>query len=167
MVPEEEDVPPPRPPPPDPRTFSRAPPRLPIPHGCDTDDEEGLFSNEPAGNQPIHLAAHGLYQEIKQQKNLQSIAQIRKYESICFRFVKRFQHWGTQLRVLSTVKATMMGAKMDSEEDQQAMDILVFNAQKLNQAVKETVRAAESASIRVRSDAGFKLKWIRKQPWFQ
>ena len=54
-----------------------------------------------------------------------------------------------------------------SEEDQEAMDMLVFNAQKLNQAVKETVRAAESASIRVRSDAGFKLKWVRKQPWFQ
>ena len=93
---------------------------------------------------------------------------------------------GTQLRVLSTVKgwstykisiysflsftisfvATMMGQNMDSEEDQEAMDMLVFNAQKLNQAVKETVRAAESASIRVRSDAGFKLKWVRKQPWF-
>ena len=56
---------------------------------------------------------------------------------------------------------------MDTEEDQEAMDMLVFNAQKLNQAVKETVRAAEAASIRVRSDAGFKLKWVRKQPWFQ
>ena len=72
--------------------------------------------------------------------------------------------------------------------------MLVFNAQKLNNAVKETVRAAEAASIRVRlvplsfcfslflliflsaslhnvssslrSDAGFKLKWVRKQPWF-
>merc|ERR1712130_975112 len=73
---------------------------------------------------------------------------------------------GTQLRVLSTVKATMMGQNMDSEEDQEAMDMLVFNAQKLNNAVKETVRAAEAASIRVRSDAGFKLKWVRKQPWF-
>ena len=69
--------------------------------------------------------------------------------------------------VLSTVKATMMGQNMDCEEDQEALDMLVFNAQKLNQAVKETVRAAESASIRVRSDAGFKLKWVRKQPWFQ
>ena len=74
---------------------------------------------------------------------------------------------GTQLRVLSTVKATMMGMSMDTEEDQEAMDMLVFNAQTLNQAVKETVRAAEAASIRVRSDAGFKLKWERKQPWFQ
>ena len=73
---------------------------------------------------------------------------------------------GTQLRVLSTVKATMMCPNMDTEEDADAMDMLVFNAQKLNEAVKETVRAAESASIRVRSDAGFKLKWVRKPVWF-
>jgi len=73
---------------------------------------------------------------------------------------------GTQLRVMSTVKATMMTNTIDTEEDAEAMDMLVFNAQKLNQAVKETVRAAEAASIRVRSDAGFKLKWVRKQPWF-
>merc|ERR1711956_123605 len=43
---------------------------------------------------------------------------------------------GTQLRVLSTVKATMMGANMDCEEDQEALELLVFNAQKLNEAVK-------------------------------
>ncbi len=72
---------------------------------------------------------------------------------------------GTQLRVLSTVKATMMGNTLETEEDAEAMEMLVFNAQKLNEAVKETVHAAESASIRVRSDAGFKLKWIRKRPW--
>ena len=40
---------------------------------------------------------------------------------------------GTQLRVLSTVKATMMGQTMETEEDMEAMDMLVFNAQKLNQ----------------------------------
>ena len=68
---------------------------------------------------------------------------------------------------MSTVKATMMNNTMDTEEDQDAMDMLIGNAQKLNQAVKETVKAAEAASIRVRSDAGFKLKWVRKQPWFQ
>ena len=61
----------------------------------------------------------------------------------------------------------MMGQNIDSEEDQEAMDMLIFNAQKLNEAVKETVRAAESASIRVRSDAGVKLKWVRKPNWFQ
>ena len=40
-----------------------APPRPPLP---DTDDEDGLFSADPASNRPIHLAAHGLYQEVKQ-----------------------------------------------------------------------------------------------------
>ena len=60
----------------------------------------------------------------------------------------------------------MMGENVDSEEDVEAMDMLVYNAQKLNEAVKDTVRAAESASIRVRSDAGFKLKWVRKPMWF-
>ena len=58
-----------------------------------------------------------------------------------------------------------MGENMDSEEDEEAMELLVYNAQKLNEAVKDTVRAAESASIRVRSDAGFKLKWVRKPMW--
>ena len=32
----------------------------------DTDDEEGLFTSEPGTNRPIHVAAHGLYQEVKQ-----------------------------------------------------------------------------------------------------
>lgn len=61
----------------------------------------------------------------------------------------------------------MMGQNMETEEDMEAMEMLEYNAQRLNQAVKETVGAAESASIRVRSDAGFKLKWRRKPVWFQ
>ena len=48
---------------------------------------------------------------------------------------------GTQLRVLSTVKATMMGQNMDSEEDQEAMDMLVFNAQKLNQVNRQNFKS--------------------------
>ena len=40
-----------------------APPRPPLP---DTDDEDGLFSADPGSNRPIHMAAHGLYQEVKQ-----------------------------------------------------------------------------------------------------
>ncbi|XP_066997398.2 vinculin isoform X4 [Anabrus simplex] len=86
---------------------------------------------------------------------------------------------GTQLKILSTVKATMLGAqetipRMDmgevqggTEEDQEATDMLVGNAQNLMQSVKETVRAAESASIKIRTDAGVKLRWVRKQPWYQ
>jgi len=192
------------------------PPRPPLP---DTDDEEGLFTLEPGTNRPIHMAAHGLYQEVKQwdhtdneiiaaakkiaylmahlselirggkgtkreliacakaladaseritelAKELARHCTDKKIRTNLLQVCEKIPTLGTQLRVLSTVKATMMGQTMDTEEDQEAMDMLVFNAQKLNQAVKETVRAAEAASIRVRSDAGFKLKWVRKQPWF-
>ena len=48
--------------PPLPQEWS-APPRPPLP---DTDDEDGLFSADPGSNRPIHMAAHGLYQEVKQ-----------------------------------------------------------------------------------------------------
>jgi len=207
---------PPRPPLPQ-ELGAPPPPRPPLP---DTDDEEGLFTNEPGSNRPIHMAAHGLYQEVKQwdhtdneiiaaakkiaylmahlselirggkgtkreliacakaladaseritdlAKELARHCTDKKIRTNLLQVCEKIPTLGTQLRVLSTVKATMMGVNMDTEEDQEAMDMLVFNAQKLNQAVKETVRAAEAASIRVRSDAGFKLKWVRKQPWFQ
>jgi len=221
--------PPPIPPPP--AIDVTAPPRPPLPHEVgvgapprpphpDTDDEEGLFTMEPGSNRPIHMAAHGLYQEVKQwdhtdneiiaaakkiaylmahlselirggkgtkreliacakaladaseritelAKELARHCTDKKIRTNLLQVCEKIPTLGTQLRVLSTVKATMMGQNMESEEDQEAMDMLVFNAQKLNQAVKETVRAAEAASIRVRSDAGFKLKWVRKQPWFQ
>jgi len=54
-----------------------------------------------------------------------------------------------------------------TEEDQEATEMLVGNAQNLMQSVKQTVTAAEAASIKIRTDAGIKLKWIRKQPWYQ
>merc|ERR1719394_2244898 len=201
-APVQEQAAPPRPP--LPQDF-QAPPRPPLP---DTDDEVGIFTSEPGSHRPIHMAAHGLYQEVKQWDHTDNeiiaaakkIAYLMAHLSELIRGGKgtkreliacakaltdasdritdlakelarhctdeKIPTLGTQLRVLSTVKATMMGQNMDSEEDQEAMDMLVFNAQKLNNAVKETVRAAEAASIRVRSDAGFKLKWVRKQPWF-
>ena len=54
---------PPRPPLPE---EVRMPGRPPAPAAVDTDDEEGLFSGEPGANRPIHAAAHGLYQEVRQ-----------------------------------------------------------------------------------------------------
>merc|ERR1711935_856413 len=83
----------------------------------------------------------------------------------------------TQLKILSTVKATMLGAQgyLDTEfeddekrteEDHEATEMLVSNAQNLMQSVKQTVTAAEAASIKIRTDAGIKLKWVRKQPWY-
>ncbi|XP_078607594.1 vinculin-like isoform X9 [Branchiostoma floridae x Branchiostoma japonicum] len=78
----------------------------------------------------------------------------------------------TQLKILSTVKATMIGQStpdsntdVDSEEVDQATEMLVHNAQNLMQSVKETVREAEAASIKIRTDAGITLRWVRKKPW--
>ena len=45
--------------------------------------------------------------------------------------------------------------------------MLVGNAQNLMQSVKQTVTAAEAASIKIRTDAGIRLRWVRKQPWYQ
>lgn len=70
----------------------------------------------------------------------------------------------TQLRILSTVKATTLGnPSQEKEEDaEQATEMLVHNAQNLMQSVKETVRYAEAASIRIRTDAGLTMRWVRK-----
>ncbi|XP_065941187.1 vinculin isoform X8 [Magallana gigas] len=85
---------------------------------------------------------------------------------------------GTQLKILSTVKATMLGAQepipapdgseieCGSKEDQEATEMLVGNAQNLMQAVKETVRAAEAASIKIRVDSGYTIRWLRRRPWY-
>ncbi|XP_023329663.1 vinculin isoform X4 [Eurytemora carolleeae] len=72
---------------------------------------------------------------------------------------------GTQLKILSTVKATMLGAQ-GSEEDLEATEMLIGNAQNLMQSVKQTVTAAEAASIKIRTDAGIRLRWVRKNPWY-
>lgn len=72
---------------------------------------------------------------------------------------------GTQLKILSTVKATMLGAQ-GSEEDMEATEMLVGNAQNLMQSVRETVQCAEAASIKIRVDSGYSIRWIRKRPWY-
>jgi len=181
-----EAPPPPRPPLPNELV---PPPRPPMPNANDTDDEEGIFTSEPGTNRPIHVAAHGLYQEVKQwdhsdneiiaaakkiaylmahlselirggkgtkreliacakaladaseritelAKELARNCTDKKIRTNLLQVCEKIPTLGTQLRVLSTVKATMMGQNMDSEEDAEAMDMLVFNAQKLNQAVK-------------------------------
>ncbi len=45
--------------------------------------------------------------------------------------------------------------------------MLIGNAQNLMQSVKETVRACEAASIKIRTDSGVRVLWVRKQPWYQ
>ncbi|KAK3103120.1 hypothetical protein FSP39_016625 [Pinctada imbricata] len=102
----------------------------------------------------------------------------KKMRTNLLQVCERIPTIGTQLKILSTVKATMLGAQepipapdgseiaCGSEEDQEATEMLVGNAQNLMQAVKETVRAAEAASIKIRVDSGYTIRWLRRRPWY-
>ncbi|VDL60548.1 unnamed protein product [Hymenolepis diminuta] len=83
----------------------------------------------------------------------------RRMKTSLFQLSERIQMIGNQLKILSTVKATMLGSE-DSPEDQENTEVLVGNAQNLMQAVIETVRVAEGASIKMRVDSGFKIRWM-------
>ncbi|PAA85713.1 hypothetical protein BOX15_Mlig002790g1 [Macrostomum lignano] len=67
---------------------------------------------------------------------------------------------GTQLKILTAVKATTMLG--DPEEDMEATDMLVGNARALMDAVSQTVQVAEGASIKIRVDAGAVMKWRKR-----
>ena len=71
------------------------------------------------------------------------------YNNKLFQVCERIPTIGTQLKILSTVKATMLGAQ-GTDEDLEATEMLVGNAQNLMQSVKQTVTAAEAASIKIR-----------------
>jgi len=44
--------------------------------------------------------------------------------------------------------------------------MLVGNAQNLMQSVRDTVRAAEGASIKIRVQSGYSIRWVRRRPWY-
>ncbi|KAF3428150.1 hypothetical protein E2986_14006 [Frieseomelitta varia] len=52
--------------------------------------------------------------------------------------------------------------QLSTEEDQEATDMLVGNAQNLMQSVKETVRAAECASIKIRTASEINIENFKK-----
>ncbi|XP_049591611.1 vinculin isoform X5 [Syngnathus scovelli] len=84
----------------------------------------------------------------------------RRIRTNLLQVCERIPTISTQLKILSTVKATMLGrTNISEEESEQATEMLVHNAQNLMQSVKETVREAEAASIKIRTDAGFTLRW--------
>lgn len=100
-------------------------------------------------------------------KNLAAECTDKRMRTNLLQVCERIPTIGTQLKILSTVKATMLGAQeSSSEEDQDATEMLVGNAQNLMQSVKETVRAAEAASIKIRVDSGYTIRWVRKRPWY-
>ncbi|ETN75948.1 vinculin family protein [Necator americanus] len=116
-----------------------------------------------------------------------------KMRMALLQMAERIPTIATQLKVCSTVKSTMFGTSMtigpygeqvdgndfcekiehalklteltSSEEDIEAMEQLAHNAQNLMLAVKDTVRAAEAASIKIKTNSGLRLRWIRKPMW--
>ena len=50
-----------------------------------------------------------------------------------------------------------------SKEDEEATEMLIGNAQNLNASVKATIEAAMSASIKIKTNSGMRLRWIRKK----
>ncbi|CAG9818715.1 unnamed protein product [Phaedon cochleariae] len=209
----EPDQAPPRPPLP----YDNAPMRPPPPP--ETDDEDEVFKTAPLPSQPIMVAAHHLYREVRQwsakdndlikaaqrmAKLMASLSELvhtddksskreliatakaiadasadvtriakqlarectdKRIRTNLLQVCERIPTIATQLKILSTVKATMLGSQ-GSEEDREATEMLEGNAQNLMQSVKETVRAAESASVKIHAQTHGKLRWVRKQPWY-
>nr|CDJ93201.1 Vinculin alpha-catenin domain containing protein [Haemonchus contortus] len=87
-----------------------------------------------------------------------------KMRMALLQMAERIPTIATQLKVCSTVKSTMFGTS-SSEEDIEAMEQLAHNAQNLMLAVKDTVRAAEAASIKIKTNSGLRLRWVRKPMW--
>ncbi|CAF1637729.1 unnamed protein product [Rotaria magnacalcarata] len=110
-------------------------------------------------------------------KQLASGCTDRRIRTHLLQVSERIPTIGTQLKILSTVKATMFGiygvlprslsknerAMIHSEEDAEATEMLIGNAQNLMQSVKETIKVAEIASDKIRlMDNGIRLRWTRR-----
>ncbi|KPJ14604.1 Vinculin [Papilio machaon] len=65
-----------------------------------------------------------------------------------------------QLKMLTTVKGSSLG--QDNQEDKEAINMLVGNAQNLMLSVQEVVSAAASASVKIMSQRGPRIRWVRK-----
>ncbi|KAL9979828.1 hypothetical protein ACROYT_G017545 [Oculina patagonica] len=66
--------------------------------------------------------------------------------------IERIPTISTQLKIVSTVKATMIGAD-DPKADMEATETLVGCAENLMAAVRQAVRETEAASVKMRSSA--------------
>ncbi|CAK1595339.1 unnamed protein product [Parnassius mnemosyne] len=67
-----------------------------------------------------------------------------------------------QLKMLTTIKGSFLG-RLGNQEDKEALNMLVDNAQNLMQSVQEVVSAAASASVKIMSQrARPRIRWVRK-----
>ncbi|CAH2060389.1 unnamed protein product, partial [Iphiclides podalirius] len=66
-----------------------------------------------------------------------------------------------QLKMLTTVKGSSLG-QQGNQEDKEAINMLVGNAQNLMQSIQEVVAAAAAASVKIMSQRGARIRWVRK-----
>ncbi|KAJ8705175.1 hypothetical protein PYW07_011002 [Mythimna separata] len=66
-----------------------------------------------------------------------------------------------QLKMLTTVKGFSLG-RHGTQEDKEALDMLVGNAQRLMLSIQDVVKGAASASVKIMSQRGLRMKWVRK-----
>ncbi|XP_026733970.1 talin-1-like [Trichoplusia ni] len=67
-----------------------------------------------------------------------------------------------QLKMLTTVKGFSLG-RHGTQEDKEAMDMLVGNAQSLMLSIQDVVKVAASASVKIMSQRGPRMKWVRRK----
>ncbi|XP_026318177.1 vinculin-like [Hyposmocoma kahamanoa] len=131
---------PPRPPPP---STGAAPPRPPPP--ADTDDEgEDIFRRQPHPSQPILVSQHCSKRELittakaiaeaseevtRLAKKLAMECTDKRIRTNLLQVCERIPTIGTQLKILSTVKATMLGAQvgMADYKDRAGADLVVLH----------------------------------------
>ncbi|XP_003381013.1 vinculin family protein [Trichinella spiralis] len=172
----------------------RTPPRPPPPQ--ETDDEEEMRAGEGGTKKDLIDCAKAIADASEEVTRLAVLLARQctdiKMRKALLQVCERIPTIATQLKILSTVKATMLGSQVywkkmivltealiaapmsvregseispGTDEDEEAMQQLVLNAQNLMQSVKDTVRAAEAASIKIRTDSGLRLRWVRKPVW--
>ncbi|KRZ51242.1 Vinculin, partial [Trichinella nativa] len=157
----------------------RTPPRPPPPQ--ETDDEEEMRAGEGGTKKDLIDCAKAIADASEEVTRLAVLLARQctdiKMRKALLQVCERIPTIATQLKILSTVKATMLGSQAPmsvregseispgTDEDEEAMQQLVLNAQNLMQSVKDTVRAAEAASIKIRTDSGLRLRWVRKPVW--
>ncbi|CAD0206163.1 unnamed protein product [Chrysodeixis includens] len=64
--------------------------------------------------------------------------------------------------MLTTVKGFSLG-RHGTQEDKEAMDMLVGNAQSLMLSIQDVVKVAASASVKIMSQRGPRMKWVRRK----
>ena len=70
--------------------------------------------------------------------------------------------WGLFLSQEQSNNQILDAKDVSDDEAAQAHEMLVHNAQNLMKYVKEVVREANAANIKIRADTGLTIKWIPK-----